>query len=333
MATHGNLLVIAPKFFDYYKMIIKCAETKGLTTDYICDAPNDSNISKALGRWDKRFLYGFMIKYFQEQVLPIISSKLYDYVLLVGGMTFSFVNDMIQKIRYMQPQAKFVMYQWDSEKNLPYAAGIHSCFDVIFTFDRIDCAMRRYYRFLPLFYSPAYEKIGRNSANFYVYDCSYIGTAHPKKIHDINLMAKCLSIELPEQFIYHYMPSKLKYYYHKVLAPEYRGVKISDLQFKKLTIDQATWIFQHSRCILDAPQEGQAGLTMRTLECLGAKRKLITTNTDIINYDFYNPTNILVFSGTFDANSPFFTSPYMDLQGDIYRKYSLKNWLDTLLFS
>ena len=51
-------------------------------------------------------------------------------------------------------------------------------------------------------------------------------------------------------------------------------------------------IFSDSRCILDAPQAGQVGLTIRTIECLGAKRKLVTTNSDIKNYDFYNENNI-----------------------------------------
>lgn len=231
----------------------------------------------------------------------------------------------------MQPKARFILYQWDSEKNLPYAVGIHPFFDAIFTFDRFDCAERSYYRFLPLFYSPSYEKIGEEAKKFYIYDCSYIGTAHPKKFHDINSMSNRLTEALPNQFIYHYMPSRLKYYYHKLLAPEYRDAKVSDFHFKKVPQEKTAWIFRHSRCILDAPQGGQSGLTMRTLECLGAKRKLITTNTDIINYDFYTPVNILVFSDNIDTDSRFFTESYMDLPDDVYRKYSLRSWLNVLI--
>ena len=39
--------------------------------------------------------------------------------------------------------------------------------------------------------------------------------------------------------------------------------------------------------VLDSAQDGQLGLTIRVLEAIGAKKKIITTNEDVINYDFY----------------------------------------------
>ena len=72
------------------------------------------------------------------------------------------------------------------------------------------------------------------------------------------------------------------------------------------------FIYSNSRCVLDSAQEGQMGLTIRVLEALGAKKKLITTNEDIVNYDFYNEENIYVYDGkTFDFNSPFFKSVFI----------------------
>ena len=53
----------------------------------------------------------------------------------------------------------------------------------------------------------------------------------------------------------------------------------------KVPASEVMKIFKESRCVLDAPQAGQTGLTIRTIECLGAKRKLITTNKDIVKYD------------------------------------------------
>ena len=99
----------------------------------------------------------------------------------------------------------------------------------------------------------------------------------------------------------------------------------------KLSKNEMMDIIKKSRCILDAPQAGQTGLTIRTLECLGAKRKLITTNADIKNYDFYNEKNILVFDGNVDMESPFFTHDYEEIPLEIYKKYSLNSWLKTML--
>ena len=76
---------------------------------------------------------------------------------------------------------------------------------------------------------------------------------------------------------------------------------------------------------------GQIGLTIRVFEALGAEKKLITTNTDIVNYDFYCEENIYVYDGMFDLEAPFFKMPYKKIEQDIYEKYSLRNWLSILL--
>ena len=67
---------------------------------------------------------------------------------------------------------------------------------------------------------------------------------------------------------------------------------------EKIPKEKIIEIFKKSRCIIDAPQKGQNGLTIRTIECLGAKRKLITTNKDneYTMYDdipFYNYNEFL----------------------------------------
>lgn len=329
-----KVLLIAPVFFGYYKEIIAELEKMGYDVDYVCDAPSNSNISKALGRINKSFIRFFTKRYFKNKVLPFISGKTYDYVLVVGGMTFAFSATMVKKMRDMNPQAKFVMYQWDSEKNLPYSTSIHPYFDKLYSFDRYDCKRDSKYNFLPLFYTRMYEDIGsKASYEKFEYDCSYVGTAHPLKYKNINEIAKALKAIWPKQFIYHYMPSKLKYIYHKLTAPEYKNAKLSEFKLDKIAAKEMMVVFEKSKCVLDSPQGGQTGLTIRTLECLGAKKKMVTSNVDIKYYDFYDEANILIFEPNkpIDENSPFFTNPYKELSKELYEKYSLRNWLTTLL--
>ena len=99
-------------------------------------------------------------------------------------MTFAFTPSMIGRIKELNPQARFVMYQWDSEKNLPYSTGIHQYIDQLYTFDLNDCEKMDKYKFLPLFYTRTYEEIGKKKIEQYDYDCSYVGTAHPQKYRD-----------------------------------------------------------------------------------------------------------------------------------------------------
>ena len=75
----------------------------------------------------------------------------------------------------------------------------------------------------------------------------------------------------------------------------------------------------------------QSGLTSRTLESLGSKRKLITTNGNIVDYDFYNKQNIYIL----DRDSPmlnteFFSTDLYQLDYAVYSKYSLESWLINL---
>ena len=129
------------------------------------------------------------------------------------------------------------------------------------------------------------------------------------------------------------MPSKLKYIYHKLTAPEYKYAKLSEFKLEKIAAKEMMAVFEKSKCILDSPQGGQTGLTIRTLECLGAKKKMITSNADIKYYDFFDETNVMVFETgkSLDFESAFFKKPYKDISEDLYKKYSLRNWLKTML--
>jgi len=325
-----RILLISTLFFDYYKEIKKEAEGLGYLVDFVCDAPSNSNISKAIGRVNKKFIEGSTRQYFNKKVLPLVENKSYDYVLAIASMSFALTPDMIKKLRELNPNAKFVMYQWDGEDNLPFATKIHCFFDKVYTFDRFDCEKREIYTFLPLFYTKEYMANSNDDCK-QKYDCAYIGTAHPKKYAEINRMSKALTDALPNQYIYHYMPSRLKYIYHKLLNKEYRKAKFSDFETEKVSKSEIIKLYNSAKCILDAPQAGQNGLTMRTIECLGLKKKLITTNSDIKNYDFYDESNILVYDENLDLDSPFFKNEYKELPETIYRKYSLENWLKTLL--
>lgn len=326
-----KMLFIAPTFFGYYKEIRKELEEQNIEVDYFADIPSNSNLQKAIGRINKNFIKNSVNQYFKKDVIPVISSKKYDFVFVIVGMTFSFSKEIIKEIKTKNPSAIFIMYQWDGEKNIKFVNEIHDYFDRIYTFDRIDALDNNKYKFLPLFYTKNYENVGSKKNIEFEYDASYIGTAHPQKFKLINEMSENVKEILEKQYIYHYMPSILKFIYHKLTSKEYKKVEYKDLKHEKLSFDETMEIFKKSRCIFDAPQAGQNGLTIRTIECIGAKRKIITTNKDIINYDFYNPKNIYIYNGSVDKDNIFFKEQFEELPRDIYEKYSLKNWIKTII--
>ena len=84
---------------------------------------------------------------------------------------------------------------------------------------------------------------------------------------------------------------------------------------------------------MDINRIGQIGLTFRVFESLGLDKKLITTNSDIKNYDFYNPNNILII----DERNPvisadFFKNEYEKIPDSILHQYTIDGWCENVIF-
>lgn len=98
-----------------------------------------------------------------------------------------------------------------------------------------------------------------------------------------------------------------------------------------IQIDQVNEYINDSKFLLDIHRKEQNGLTFRVFESLGLQRKLITTNPNIIHYDFYNPKNILVIDeDNINFDTDFFSSPYEPLPDAVYAKYTIENWIETV---
>lgn len=322
-----KLLLIMPRFFNYPELIIEELNGMGYDVDFFDDRPSTNAWVKAAIRINKSLIGAYIQKYFEE-MMKTVRGKVYDVVFLISGQSLSFSEEMIKEIKDCQPKAKFILYQWDSQTNFPYIKKIQKFFDKCYSFDRRDIQETPDLKFLPLFYSRIYEKIGSRNKRDIKYDFCFVGTAHPKKYKFIKMMSEQLIRAYPNQFIYYYFPSRLVFFYRKIMNSELRHAKYSEFHFDSLSGKRMVDIYSESKCVLDSAQAGQLGLTIRVLEALGAQKKLITTNEDVVNYDFYREENIYVYNGkSFDFNSPFFKKPYKKIDKSIYEKYSLRNWL------
>ncbi len=326
-----KLLLIMPQFFDYPEAIISELKNMGYDVDFFDDRPSTSGIVKAIIRIKKDLIQHYIKRYFNK-IMETIRNTKYDVVFLISGQSLSFDEKMIAEIRELQSQAKFVLYQWDSLQNFPYILKMHKFFDKHYSFDKTDVEKHSDLKFLPLFYSKKYEELGNKiTVDDFKYDFCFVGTAHPKKYKFINMMSEQLKRVYEKQFIYYFFPSKLVFFYRKLRNPEFKKSKMNEFHYTPIKGAEMDELIASSRCILDSPQDGQIGLTIRVLEALGAKKKLITTNQDIVNYDFYRKENIYVYDGNFDYESDFFKKSYIEVSKDIYEKYSLRNWLKEIL--
>lgn len=325
-----KVLLIMPNFFDYPSIIIKELNNLGYEVDYFDDRPSTNGTIKAVIRIKKELINQYIQSYFNK-IMKIIGKNTYNVVLLISGQSLSFSEDMIRQIKEIQSKARFVLYQWDSLKNFPFIKNVQKYFDKCYSFDRNDTEKNPNLIFLPLFFSNQYEKIGMEKKKEIIYDFCFIGTAHPKKYRFIKMMSNQLKKVYQRQYIYFFYPSRIVFFYRKLFNYELKNAHYREFNYTPLNEKEMYELISKSMCILDSAQEGQTGLTIRVLEALGAKKKLITTNSDIKKYDFYREENIYVYNGVFDFNSPFFTKPYREVEKGIYEKYSLRNWLKEVL--
>lgn len=323
-----KILLITPNFFDYPKIICDELKRMGHEIDWYDDRPSTSSIMKAIIRINKKYVNKIIDRY-SNNILEEIKDKKYDKIFIISGQSFSFNESMMKRLKESQKSAEFILYQWDSLKNFSYIKTMHSYFDRIFSFDKDDVAENPELEFLPLFFSRQYEELGKKKD--YQYDFSFIGTAHPKKYKYVKKISNVLQEKFDKQYIFFYFPSKLVYIYRKIKNIEFQNAKYSEFNFKALSSSEIINIIENSKCILDSAQDGQRGLTIRVIEMLGAKRKIITTNEDVVNYDFYRPENIYVYNEEFDFESVFFKEEYVDVEKEVYEKYTLRNWLKKVL--
>ena len=107
----------------------------------------------------------------------------------------------------------------------------------------------------------------------------------------------------------------------------------SNIKYQKNIIKQGELEthMDNAMVFLDLLRENQTGLSFRVFDSLAYQKKLITTNAAIIEYDFYNPQNIMVIDAENQIISlDFFSTTYQPLEDEIYYKYTLDNWVNTI---
>ncbi|MBL4677491.1 MAG: hypothetical protein JKY70_15005 [Mucilaginibacter sp.] len=87
-------------------------------------------------------------------------------------------------------------------------------------------------------------------------------------------------------------------------------------------------MLSESKVIFDYVQQGQSGLTLRAMESIFFKKKLVTNNMSIQYFDFYNKDNIFLW-GKDDINDlkEFIEAPYNTIDDKLKRHYDVINWI------
>ena len=322
-----NILLFAPDFFGYYKKIMEALNEKGFYVDVILENfSSNSYLYRFFYIKNDKLKKKYTDKYYYNEISNL--QKKYDYVFVIRGEAVSL--DHLFLLKKSNPNAIFIMYQWDSVTNNPNALRIERAFDKIFTFDLKD-AEKYKWTYRPLFYvgDDDNDKVGKTI------DFCFIGTLYYKRaILYKKINEYCLNnkYSLFDYLFCH----KLVYYIHKYLLHDkrYSIVEKNKVKFIPLSSDELITKYKNARILVDYAANNQTGLTMRTIESIGYKCKIITNNKSILNEEIYNYGNIYIYDlEHFDIPLEFVKSDYNDLPYELNEYYSLNGWINTIFES
>jgi hypothetical protein len=271
-------------------------------------------LMKKSGMWPSRWL-----RRYHEHV---IASARYEVPEIVLFIQVHQMGDLVAKYREAFASARFVLYYWDSLKTHDYRAFTRY-FDKVFTFDRLDSSQVPGLEYLPLFFSDRFRRLRQGQE--LVHDMSFVGVAVTTRRYDelvkLRAWAKASGVSL-----FDYIVVSPLLFARRLL----RGQLLRGVHFRSLGEEGLLRVYGSSHSVLDLPNNVQSGYTMRTFESLGAHRKLITANRNIMDEDFYTPESVFVIGvhgempdrSFLHAQSKF--SPTVDL-------YSLRAWILRLL--
>ncbi len=323
--TKKRVLFIGIGFYDYENAIVNEFVKKGYVVDYFSETPRNTFWFRMFLRF-KQYKKIETIKEKHSSAIVEKSGGNYDLVFIIKGESFS--KNAIQILKNKNTDAKFILYLWDSIRRIEGIEDKLDLFDKIFSFDRLDTIENKKFVFNPLFFRKEYSNQNVQSIqNNHIY---HLGWYHSDRLILIKKIAKyCQENKLKYQFIL--FTGYFSYFIQSVFGGQLKNNK-KFLIFKPVSANENFSNILNSKVTLDIAHPFQSGLTMRTIELIGAERKIITTNKDIVNYDFYNPNNILII----DRDSPvlektFFETEYTAIPSEIRSNYTIESWLDRMI--
>ncbi|MBL1226225.1 oligosaccharide biosynthesis protein Alg14 [Enterococcus sp. BWR-S5] len=231
--------------------------------------------------------------------------KLSQYSLIVF-LDYGFEPKMAEVIR-PYTQAKFVLFFWNhmtKEKiQLLYRTQAEPYIDAYYTFDPLE-AQEFHLNHNSTFYSRRMLLPNKELKRDLFFGASDNGR---REVAQSLLM------------IFNYLKLDTHYFILNGRGNEQKGY---------LSYEDYLNFVAESKGILEIMRPGQTGITLRSLEALFFKKKLVTTNRKIRHYHFYNPENIFIIGEEDFARLPeFLDSPYQDTMDELLEFYSEEQWM------
>jgi len=254
-------------------------------------------------------------RFFGEKIIEELkkNTTTQDVILVIKG-DFIDPKSVLELKKYGN---KTIAYFNDNTRRCPKIIRVIPHFDEVFSFEKKDC-----------------EKYNLKFATNWIYNSISMSPEKSIERQVFNIISEDKRLPVLSKIASDLNAKNIS---HKILVYSKTGRKKTcsiDYISKKKSLEKIKNYINSSQVLLDINRDNQDGLTFRVFESIGLQKKLITTNTDIKNYDFYNPNNILIIDKINpDIEISFFDKEYQQIPSSIYNKYSLDGWLKKVVFN
>lgn len=219
-------------------------------------------------------------------------------------------------LEFKKHTKKTIAYFNDNIRRCPKILRVIPCFDEIYSFEKEDCEKYNLKFISNWIYQEENQNIYDGKFDYEVFNIS----SKDNRYKTISKVADELKrINIPSKILVHDKKGK--------------NNNTNNIEFisKHIQIAEVNDYIKRSKLLLDIQRKEQNGLTFRVFESMGLGKKLITTNHNIVNYDFYNPNNILVIDEeNINLDTDFFETDYEPIPEEIFKKYTINNWVETV---
>jgi len=307
--TSKKITLIYPFAYGYIDFVVQELQSNGniQVTDIKTDTIKYTYPNIFVKIWNgitKLFGSNIKKKYFAKQILQQIKEK-QDIIFVIRPdmMEISLLKELKQNTK------TFIAYFYDSCKKYPKQLEIAHFFDEIYSYEKEDIEKYNFIETSNFIYD---EKLEPEEIKYDIFNVS----SYDSRIDEINR----ISTELSDAGFNIYF---VLFWFEKLVYPHL----ISTTEY--LSLKETKKLISQSKAMIDIQRQDQKGLSFRTFESLGYRKKLITTNIAVKNYDFYHPNNILVIDSNNlnpDEIKKFLELDYVEISPDIIKKYTVESF-------
>lgn len=259
-----------------------------------------------------------------------------DDILVCNGFSVTGFIDLIKnthckKILVLRDTIDIVENAMKNKKkwlnqNQSYIKEIIPYFDHVYSFDIDDCKKYNFLyleQFLPFSFSEVKEirsKLIIEQKNSLT--CFFVGEHWEEREQIINKISPILLLNNCKTDFYLVDYSK-KFDIDDIPSENFKKMPITYQENIKKSIS--------ADIILEINHKNQSGASLRSIEAILLNKKLITTNINIKNYEFYRPEQIFILDNNYDELAEFLVTPFLPINIDLLFKYTSDGMINKLL--